>query len=183
MPHRFLSWLTHHTPACLAIVLAIGLGGGYAFAASSSKTTIHGCVSKHTHLLYIQTGRCRRSQRSITWNQQGLQGVQGVQGRPGAPATAAWATIGSNGAILSSSGNISAQQTGVGTYAVQVATDVCPNNVASPVVTPWGPTASGTFPIASVSGNGRSFTIYTGTVGAGGFAPADGTFNVSVPCD
>jgi hypothetical protein len=78
--------------------------------------------------------------------------------------------------------DISAQRTGVGTYAIQVAASACPNNATAPVVTPWGPAASGT-PVAYLAGAGRSFTVLTGTVGPSGFTAADGTFNVSVPCD
>jgi hypothetical protein len=181
MTARPLRHIRHNAIIYLAFVLAVAAGGGYAVAATNDKT-IHGCVSKRTHALYLQK-RCHRSQESIAWNQRGPQGPQGAPGQPGPPASTAWATVGSDGSVSFGQGkNISAQDTGVGTYATQVAASACPNNVAAPVVTAWGAPVSGTFPVASIVGGARSFTVYTGTVGAGGFAASDGTFNVSVSC-
>jgi hypothetical protein len=175
--HRLTAHLQRNVIAYLALTVAIGAGSGYAIAVANPNT-IHACVNNRTHALFIQK-RCHRGQSAITWNQQG---PQGPQGRAGAPAGTAWAFVGSQGSVPVGK-NVSAQRTGVGTYAVQVAASACPNNNTAPVVTPLGPGAPGSSPVASIAGSGRNFTVFTGTVGAGGFAAADVSFDVNVPCD
>lgn len=177
MHHRILRHLRANVVGYVAVFLAAG--GGYAIAATASKT-IHGCVNNRTRVLSVQK-RCHRGQSSLRWSQRGPQGPRGATGPAGPPASAAWALIGSDGGVDAGE-NISAQHTTTGTYAVQVTGGVCPDNQVAPVVTHVGPTATGTFPVASVSGGGNSFTVFTGTVGPGGFTAADGSFNVAVSC-
>jgi hypothetical protein len=75
------------------IVLLLGLGGGYALAASKPKT-ITVCADKGTGVLHLKThGRCKRGQTRVTWNQQGPQGPQGPTGQTGAPAVSIWAQV------------------------------------------------------------------------------------------
>src|ERR1700752_1722856 len=81
---RFLNHLRHNVIAYLAIFLAVGAGGGYAVAESSTKT-ITVCADKKTGVLHLKTrGRCKSSQTRLTWNQQGPPGPQGAQGSQGA---------------------------------------------------------------------------------------------------
>lgn len=178
MRRRVLHHLRANVVAYLALFLAVGAGGGYAIAATTGKT-IHGCVNRRSHVLSVQK-RCQRGQRGLTWSQRGPQGPKGATGPAGPPASAAWATIGSDGSTEGQ--NIAARHTGTGTYTVQIAAGVCPDNVTAPVVTPLGASVSGGFPVASVTAGGNNFTVFTGTVGPGGFAPSDVTFNVSVSC-
>lgn len=67
----------------LAFALAVVLVacGGLAMAASSSKTkAIRACASKQTGALRL-ANKCRRSERSLSWNQTGPKGLQGLPGR------------------------------------------------------------------------------------------------------
>ena len=71
----------------LLVVLVVGAGGGYALAASSTKT-ITVCADKSTGILHLKThGRCKSSQTRVTWNQQGPPGPQGAPGAQGATGT------------------------------------------------------------------------------------------------
>ena len=54
------------------IALFFALGGGYAIAATNSKT-IHGCVVKKSGELLVKS-RCGRGQQRLVWNQQGPAG-------------------------------------------------------------------------------------------------------------
>src|SRR5579863_6977896 len=86
--------------AALLIVLVAGLGGGYALAASKTKT-ITVCADKRTGILHLKTrGRCKRGQKRVSWNQQGPQGVQGPAGQPGTPAVSIWAQVANAGSLL-----------------------------------------------------------------------------------
>lgn len=68
-------------PAAGAALVAMAIaGGGYAMAGAAG--TISACANKRTHVLY--TGRCKRGDRKLSWNQHGLQGPQGPQGPQGA---------------------------------------------------------------------------------------------------
>jgi hypothetical protein len=108
-------------------------GGGYALA-SSSTTTIHGCVNKNNHQLLIQK-RCGKGQSRLVWNQQGPQGIQGatgaqgpqgvqgptggtgVQGPAGTSPTIWWARVSSSGAVVAGS-NFQVGHVGPGEYQV-----------------------------------------------------------------
>jgi hypothetical protein len=182
---RLLRHIRHHVVGYIALVFAIGAGGGYAIAASRP-ATVSACADKGTGILHLHRhGRCKRSQIRVAWNQRGPQGLQGRAGAQGAPAPTAWAEVASTGVVVSfaSGKNVTVQRVGLGTYAIQVAPAACPDNNTAPVVTPAGAPIAGALPIASVAGDGRNFTVYTGTVSTAGFTPADEGFNVSVPCD
>jgi hypothetical protein len=68
------------TPAAVvAALMLLAGGGGYAIASSSN--TFNACVSKKSHVLY--TGKCKKGDKKVSWNEQGPQGIQGVQGKQG----------------------------------------------------------------------------------------------------
>src|SRR5947209_6750308 len=96
--------------AYVALIFALGAGGGYAVAASRTKT-ITVCADKRTGVLHLhKRGRCGRRQTRVSWNEQGPQGLSGGPGPPGPPASAAWAFVASNGTVPFAQGkNISAQ--------------------------------------------------------------------------
>jgi hypothetical protein len=190
----------------LLLVLAVGVGGGYAFAASNNKT-IAVCADKSTGILHLKTrGRCKRTQTRVTWNQvgpqgpQGASGPQGTQGAPGAqgpqglagaqgpPGVTVWAVVGSNGSVGAGHG-LSVQRTGTGTYLVTVTDSECSRTMNGPVITVSdaapGSVPHGVFPIAWYGANGpnEQFTVYTGEVSPPlTFNPEDLTFDVIDTC-
>jgi hypothetical protein len=119
--------------ALAALAGALLGGGGYALA-SSSTSTIHGCVNKNNHQLLIQR-RCGKGQSRLVWNQQGpqgkqgatgAQGAQGVQGPTGGTGAAGpagtsptiwWARVASSGAVVAGS-NVQIGHFGPGEYQV-----------------------------------------------------------------
>ena len=81
----------------------------------------------------LVSGKCKRTERRVSWNQQGPQGVPGVPGatgeqgqpgQPGEPATRLWAVISSSGTLVRGSGALSATRTGMGDYEVIFNRDV-----------------------------------------------------------
>jgi hypothetical protein len=153
------------------LFFAIGAGGGYALAATSNKT-IHGCVNKRTHALYIQK-RCHSGQSALVWNQQGQT------------SPTSWASVLANGFTGGGHG-ISVQHVSTGAYNVTATPSQCKQASPGPTVTvntgPPGALPSGGFPVAWETFNRNNFTIYTGVVVGGSFTPTDEAFNVQVPC-
>jgi hypothetical protein len=174
---RLLSHLRRNAIACTALACTIAAGGGYAIAATSN-TTIHGCVSKRTHALYVQK-RCNGHQIALIWSRDG-------QPQP----VAAWAAVQGNGFTGAGARGISVAHVSNGTYSVTATPAQCKNVTDAPTVTvnaaiAPGSTPPGQFPVAWVahSGSGRNtFTVFTGLVAGGAFVPADEAFNVQVPC-
>jgi hypothetical protein len=68
------------TPVIAAAVTALIAGGTYALAAGGG--AIHACAGKSDGALRIAR-KCRKSERSVTWNVQGPQGIQGPKGDTG----------------------------------------------------------------------------------------------------
>jgi hypothetical protein len=135
---RILSYLRRNVIAFLALFFAIGAGGGYAIAATSNKT-IHGCVNKRTHALYVQQ-RCGRGQSALTWNQQGR------------PSPSAWAAVQANGFLGAGARGISVQHVSTGTYNVTATPSACTQVADAPTVTvdtaaPTGAPPVGAFPV------------------------------------
>ena len=90
--------------SCARSCSSSGVGGGYALAASKTKT-ITVCADKGTGVLHLKNrGRCKRGQTRVTWNQQGPQGVQGPAGQTGAPAVSVWGQVTNAGPLLSGQG-------------------------------------------------------------------------------
>src|SRR5450631_2184137 len=95
-----------HAPSPALVVAFIALlvaVGGAAFAAIPDKAgLVHSCYQKNGGGLRVvdttrhsSAGRCRKSEKALTWSQrgpiggQGLQGAQGVQGIQGPPGRSA----------------------------------------------------------------------------------------------
>ena len=190
----------------LLLVLAVGVGGGYALAAGNSKT-ITVCADKKTGVLHLKTrGRCKSSQTRVTWNQQGPQGVQGPQGTTGpqGPAGAqgaagaqgpagvtVWANVAGNGAVVAGQG-ISVQRVSPGTYQITIEAAGCAQRNNAPTISisdsAPGAVPGGLFPVAwyGATGANQQFMVYTGVVSAAPsltFTPTDHTFDVLDACE
>jgi hypothetical protein len=191
MHHRILRHLRANVVAYLALGLAVGASGGYAIAATSTKT-ITVCADKKTGVLHLHArGRCKRSQTTLSWNQKGAQGATGSQGpagAAGAPAVSVWATTFAAGGVLSGEG-VTVQHVSAGTYQVTITAAGCAQAINAPTVSvsdsypPAGQTA-GAFPVAWVenTGTNEQFTVETGVVVGGVFTPTDHTFNLQASC-
>jgi len=173
--------------AALLLVLLLGAGGGYALAASNTKT-ITVCADKKTGILHLhKRGRCNRTQTKVTWNQKGVQGPQGIQGpagQPGTPAASAWAQVGTNGTLAFGQG-VLVQHVSPGTYNVTITASACAHGSNAPVVTVSdGPPAGGTFPVAwyQSTGGNQQFDVFTGLVSGGAVTLTDHTFTVMDSC-
>jgi len=166
--------MRHNVIALVALFFAIGAGGSYAIAATNNKT-IHGCVNKRTHALYIQK-RCHSGESAIVWNQQGP------------PSPTAWAAVQANGFTGAGARGITVQRVAVGTYNVTATPSQCTQVADAPMVTinagpPTGAPPVGAFPAAWETFTSRNkFTVSTGMVVDGNFTLADEAFNVQVPC-
>jgi len=170
---RPLHHLRRNVIAYLALFLAIGGGGGYAYAATQTNT-IHGCVNKSTHVLYIQK-RCGRGQSALVWSHQ-------------EPQVTAWAAVNAVGFTGDGTRGITVNHVSPGVYNVTATLPQCANVTTAPQVTVDTAISSATpgqFPEAweahSGSGN-NTFTVFTGVVANGTFTAADEPFNVAVPC-
>jgi hypothetical protein len=71
----------------VALFLALG-GTSYAVTdgfSGAATGTLHACAKKHGGSMRLITkGRCKRSERSVTWNKAGAAGALGVNGLAGA---------------------------------------------------------------------------------------------------
>jgi hypothetical protein len=64
-----------------ALLVAVAVGDGWAVAASGG-SKIHACSAKKTGALRIAK-KCKRSERTVTWNTQGRRGARGRTGPRG----------------------------------------------------------------------------------------------------
>ena len=88
----------------LAVALAALLAAstGWAVAATSTSPVIRACANKKTGALRLAT-KCRKSERSLSWNKEGLPGHQGPTGTVGAVgATGAAGAKGETGTVNTS---------------------------------------------------------------------------------
>jgi hypothetical protein len=187
---KLLTWIRGNAIAITALFLATG--GGYAIAATTSSTkTITGCANKKTGVLYYSThGRCNRRQKKIVWNQRGVQGAQGQTGATGAAGQAApsvSALVSVNGNVADIAGGLTVQAAGTGEYAVTITAAQCAGKTNLPVVTVDNSSAlaTGSFPTAWLSGVGvdsASFTVNTGVVTSGAYAPTNEAFQLQDVC-
>jgi hypothetical protein len=188
----------------LLLVLAVGVGGGYALAASNAKT-ITVCADKTTGVLHLKSkGRCKSSQTRVSWNQQGPPGVQGSTGptgpqgqagaqgpagSPGSPAVSVWANVADNGTVLDGRG-VSVVHVKNGTYQVTITDPTCAHEDNAPVITvsDTNPPAGHTdgFPVAWYGDNlpNEQFMVTTGVVSGTplSFAATDHTFDLHDTC-
>lgn len=87
----------------LIVLVVIALVcAGVAIAAGGSSGELHACASKRTGALRLLShGKCRRSEREVSWNVAGQPGKQGGAGMPGdagrAGVTGATGVTGANG--------------------------------------------------------------------------------------
>ena len=189
----------------LLLVLAVGVGGGYALAASNNKT-ISVCADKKTGVLHLKTrGRCKSSQTRVTWNQRGPQGVQGSQGPTGAQgpagpqgpagvqgpaAVSVWANVGNSGTVNAGQG-LSIEHISGGTYQVTVTDPVCAQRINAPTISVSdsapGSVSGGVFPVAWYGGSGanQQFMVFTGVASFSTslmFMPTDLPFDILDTC-
>ena len=171
--------------AYLALAVAVGSGGSYALAATTSNGTngtIAVCVDKGSGVMHLaKHQRCGRDQTHL-----------GLSSALDRPTGRAWAAVEQNGQINEGSG-LSVTHASVGTYNVTVTAASCRfANTNAPVVSvddgqpPGGFGGNpGAFPVAWTEGTGftgRTFSIHTGVVVNGEFQPKDETFNLADSC-
>jgi hypothetical protein len=168
--------------AAAALAGALLAGGGYALAASSTKT-IHACANKTTHVLTLQK-RCARTATSVTWNQRGPQGAIGKTGPAGPQPVAAFGQIdfGVSGPTVIGQ-NLAVSQTGPGAVRITVTGGVCSGQFTTPVVSPLGP-GTGSAALAFLTGapGANPFGVTVGTLTAGNFTPQAIDVYVAVYC-
>jgi hypothetical protein len=70
----------------VALATLLAATGGLAVAATSSSPVMRACANKQTGALRL-AGKCRRSERSVSWNREGAQGPPGATGATGVPGT------------------------------------------------------------------------------------------------
>jgi hypothetical protein len=97
------------SPALIVSMMALVLAmGGLAVAAiPDSSGVIHGCYKKKKGTLRLVSGsKCKKSEKSITWNQKGVAGTNGAAGAKGdkgnqgdAGTAVAYAFVNSDGTI------------------------------------------------------------------------------------
>jgi hypothetical protein len=175
----------------VALIVALAGGGGYALAASKTKT-ITVCADKGTGVLHLKTrGKCKRGQTRVTWNQRGPQGPQGPQGpagQAGPPAATAWADVSNAGSVVFGQG-ISVQHVSIGTYQVTITAPACSHGSNAPVVTasaanPPAGESTGAFPVAwlEAAGPNQQFTVFTGVDTGVSLTATDVAFDVIDAC-
>ncbi len=172
--------LRSNVVAYLALAIAVGSGGSYALAATTSNGTIAVCVDKGSDVMHLANhSHCGRHQSRI-----------GLSSAVDRPSVNAWAGVELNGAIASGSG-ASVTHAGTGMYNITVTAANCrhaSNN--APLVSindsePPYSSAVSTFPVAwtETAGTGfETFTIHTGVVVGGAFQPRDESFSFTDSC-
>jgi hypothetical protein len=81
---RILSLLKPSPAMAVAVVALVAAFGGWAIAATTkSSPVIRACANKKSGALRLAS-KCRKSERSVTWNKQGIPGPQGAAGAAGA---------------------------------------------------------------------------------------------------
>jgi hypothetical protein len=70
-------------PLIVLVVVALACAG-VAIAAGGSSGELHACASKRSGALRLLShGKCKRSEREVSWNVTGSAGKQGLAGKPG----------------------------------------------------------------------------------------------------
>ena len=83
---RKLSSLVPSPAVVVALAALLAALSGLAIPAGSSSPVIRACANKKTGVLRLAK-KCRRSERSVSWNQTGPKGPRGLAG-PAGPAGA-----------------------------------------------------------------------------------------------
>ena len=175
--------LRSNVVAYLALAVAVGSGGSYALAATTSNGTIAVCVDKGSGVMHLaKHPRCGRRQSRI-----------GLSPALDRPTVSAWAAaIGVSGYVASAHGAVVTQE-GPGLYQVRVTAPSCrfaTNNAPVVSVNDGQPPAGlggspGAFPVAwtqTASSGVEAFTIHTGAVVNGQFQPRNEAFNFTDSC-
>jgi hypothetical protein len=123
LPTRILSSIRRNVIAFVALFFAIGGGGGYALAAANNNKTIHGCVNKRTHALYIQK-RCHSGQNALVWSKQAPQSQE-----------TAWAAVNAVGFTGDGTRGIRVNHVSTGVYNVTATLSQCANVTTAPQIT------------------------------------------------
>jgi hypothetical protein len=141
MPGDARAHLTYANVMATVAAFAAIAGGTFAIAAIPDRQgRINSCYvkkgKKKGQVRLLASGKCKRSERQVSWNRQGPTGPQGVPGtpgtpgeqgqpgQPGEPATRLWAVLSSSGTLVRGSGALSATRTGMGDYEVTFNRDV-----------------------------------------------------------
>ena len=155
----------------LALVLALGAFGGYAYAASRTKS-ITVCADKKTGILQLKNhGRCARSQTRVTWNQQGPQGPAGPAGKD---AISLWLVSDANGNKLA--GTVNLTHVTVGQYQITGPPPPTPSQLCAVAVTPNFFGGQGV--TSEVAPSGSGYTVYLAQNGQ----PIDDNFSAILQC-
>jgi hypothetical protein len=82
--HRIFSYRPSSATAVICIALLVAVGGVAFASIPDSSGVVHACYQKKGGgLRVIGGGKCRKSEKSLAWSQQGRQGLQGVNGAQG----------------------------------------------------------------------------------------------------
>jgi hypothetical protein len=92
---RKLSSLAPSPAMAVSVAALLAASGGLAIAASSSGPVIRACANKKTGALRL-AAKCRRGERSVSWNQFGPAGATGKTGPTGRAGMAG--AVGATGA-------------------------------------------------------------------------------------
>ena len=168
--------------AYIALAVAVGSGGSYALAATTSNGTISVCADKGSGIMHLaKHPRCGHGQGRI-----------GLSSALDRPTVSAWAAVEPDGAVASALG-VKIAHSGTGVYNITVTAASCRHAVNNaPVVSvndsePLGGLGGnpGVFPVAWTEGASsfvEAFTIHTGAVLGGTFEPRDEPFNFTDSC-
>ena len=165
--------------AYVALAVAVGSGGSYALAATTSNGTIAVCVDNGSGVMHVaKHPRCGHGQSRI--------GLTSALDRP-----TVGALVAPNGGVTSGLG-LSIGHAGAGVYDVTITAAKCRGALNNaPVVSvnesePPGGWGAGVFPVAwtmPTGFRGNTFTVFTGVVVAGAFQPRDEAFNLADSCE
>ncbi len=78
-----LSSVMPSTAVVIAFAALVAACSGLAVAASSSSPLIRACANKKTGALRLAS-KCRRRERALSWNREGVRGARGATGAVGA---------------------------------------------------------------------------------------------------
>ena len=177
--HSLLVHLRSNIVAYVALAVAVGSGGSYALAATTTNGTIAVCVDNGSGVMHVaKHPRCGHGQSRI--------GLSSALDRP-----TVGALVAPNGGVTSGLG-LSIGHAGAGVYDVTITAAKCRGALNNaPVVSvnesePPGGLGAGVFPAAwtmPTGFRGNTFTVFTGVVVAGAFQPRDEAFNLADSCE
>ena len=86
----------------LGVIITAVSVGAVSFVNASGSTNIRACAHKKTGAMrYIAKGKCKKTERALSWNQMGPQGLPGPSGAAGAKGeTGSGGAAGTNGQNL-----------------------------------------------------------------------------------